>query len=574
MTKSCNRSFGSIFIGPLALFYRPFGPCLCCLKLLKYKMEQVVLFHNEGNLMFKKLNLLILLLLCPLFLLAKTVTIYHTSDVHGFFYPKDGQGGFAALASVIKHGPSNYLLLDGGDFANGTAETRLSKGTKAIELMNALHYDAATIGNHEFDFKDKQLPVLFEQAQFPILAANFFEKGTHNYPPHVQPYKVFDVEGLRVAVIGLANTTPTKPTTLYEFANDPLEILSETLEKVQEENPNVVVVLVHDALNDARHNNSSYVADIANRFADQVHVVLGGHAHQIVNEKINGVLFSECGTSLQYVSKITVDVADDTGKVSQSVSELIPLVISQTGEDEEIKALADSLLEPNIDEPLGETSDIIVKDPLEQGQLDSPLNDWVCDIMAQYTRADIVVNNSRGTRADLPKGTITERDLLEIMPYDDKIITMPVTGKFLQEFIKETFGMFTFAGLDIKYVQNSDGTYEIVSLKIKGKPIRPNKTYKLATNAFVAFGTKGDKEIGKFAEIPDNLKEEFGNLTLRNLMKENLKLHSPIQPPQTGRIQQVEQKPSKCLFHKIEKKVQRTLESDSLKNKTASYTFQ
>lgn len=524
--------------------------------------------------MFKKLNLLILFLICPLFLLAKTVTIYHTSDVHGFFYPKDGQGGFAALASVIKQGPSNYLLLDGGDFTNGTAETRSSKGAKAIELMNALHYDAATIGNHEFDFKDKQLPILFEQAQFPILAANFFEKGTRNYPPHVQPYKIFDVDGIRVAVIGLANTTPTRPTTLYEFADDPLEILAETLEDVQQETPNIVVVLVHDALNDARHNNRSYVADIANRFAGQVHVVLGGHAHQIVNEKINGVLFSECGTALQYVSKITVDVTDDSGKVSNAVSELIPLIISQTGEDKEIKALADSLLEPNIDIPLGETSDLIAKDPLEKGQLDSPLNDWICDIMAQYTGADVVVNNSRGTRADLPKGIITERDLLEIMPFDDKIIKMPVTGKFLKEFVEETFGMFTFAGLDIKYIQQPDGTYKIVSLKIKGKPLRPKKTYTLATNAFVAFGTKGDKEIGKFSEIPDTLKQEVGELTQRDLIKENLKLYSPIRPPKTGRIQQVEQKTSKCLFNKLGIKIHQMLEFDSLKNKTASYTLQ
>ena len=135
--------------------------------------------------MHKKISLLIALILCPLCLFAKTITIYHTSDTHGFFYPQKGQGGFAALASVIKQGPQPYLLLDSGDFINGTAEIRFSKGAKAIEMMNALHYDAATIGNHEFDFKDKQLPVLFEQAQFPILAANFFEGSNHTSLPRM-----------------------------------------------------------------------------------------------------------------------------------------------------------------------------------------------------------------------------------------------------------------------------------------------------------------------------------------------------------------------------------------------------
>ena len=84
----------------------------------------------------KKLTLLAVVLLAPLFLLAKTTVVYHTSDTHGFFFPKDGQGGFAALASVIKQGPKNYLLVDSGDFANGTVETRNSKGLKAVQIMN------------------------------------------------------------------------------------------------------------------------------------------------------------------------------------------------------------------------------------------------------------------------------------------------------------------------------------------------------------------------------------------------------------------------------------------------------
>ena len=84
-------------------------------------------------------------------------------------------GGFAALAAVVKNGPQNYLLLDSGDFSNGTVEAKNSQGLKSVEIMNALKYDAATIGNHEFDFKDAAVAPMLQKAQFAILAANFVQ---------------------------------------------------------------------------------------------------------------------------------------------------------------------------------------------------------------------------------------------------------------------------------------------------------------------------------------------------------------------------------------------------------------
>jgi len=507
--------------------------------------------------MRKKVGLLAALLICPLFLFAKTITIYHTSDTHGFFYPKNGQGGFAALASVIKHGPQNYLLLDSGDFTNGTAETRSSKGLKAVELMNALHYDAATVGNHEFDFKDKQIPALFAKADFPILAANFFLKGTQNYPDHVQPYKMFDVDGVRVAVIGLANSKPTKPTSAYEFSADPLVTLGQMVAYVQEEKPNVVVVLVHDALQDTKHGTKPYISQIASTFKGTVHAVLGGHAHQTLeNKHINGVLFSECGIATQYVSKISVEVSDETGEVTSTSSKLIPLIIDEVGEDEEIKALAESLREPGIDEPLGTAADTFKKFPKE-GQLDSSLNNWVADLMLSASGADVAMHNNGGSRADLLQGVVTERDLLEVFPYDNDVVTMPVTGAFLAEAVKDTFGLFTYAGLELTYVQRADGTREVGTIKVNGKRLNPKKVYTLVTNSFIAEGVEGDPERGKFVKIPDTLKttvkaDDGSVKTIRGIIKEDLLNHSPIVPPQTGRMQQVEPKPVKNTMRELQ----------------------
>ena len=293
--------------------------------------------------------LLFAAMLLPVALLAKTTTIYHTSDVHGFFFPRNGQGGFAALEAVLKKGPQNYLLLDSGDFANGTVETRNSKGLKAVQIMNRMGYDAATIGNHEFDFKDAAVAPILANAQFAVLAANFFDKSTGKYPATVQPYKIFDVNGIKVAVIGLANRTPTNPAKSYSYGK-PFDALEKALKEVEAKQPNFVVVIVHDSFKDEKHGVASYVGEIAKRFEGRVQVVLGGHAHNILQNKyVNGTLFVESGCYLNNVSRITVETDDKTGKVVSAKSELVPLIIAETGEDKAMKEYVDSLREPGVD---------------------------------------------------------------------------------------------------------------------------------------------------------------------------------------------------------------------------------
>lgn len=488
----------------------------------------------------KKLIVLLAAVLLPLILTAKTTTLYHTSDVHGFFYPRDGQGGFAALAAVMEKGPQNYLLLDSGDFSNGTVETRNSKGIKGILMMNKMGYDAATIGNHEFDFKNKNFPAILDAANFPFVAANFFKKGTLTYPPHVQPYQLFTVDGLLVAVIGLANRTPTNPATDYVYT-DPFEALGNALNAVEKQNPNIVVVLVHDSIADDKHGTQPYVAQIADKFGGRVHVVLGGHAHKIVQNKvINGVLFVESGCYLSNVSRISVETDDTTGKVTSAHSELIPLIIAQTGEDPQIKAYADSLREPGVDEVVGETLDVLAKNPISKDRLDSPLNDWVADLMSKYAGVQIAIHNNGGTRVDLPKGTITRRDLIEVHPFDNTVTKVTVSGKFLKKFIKNGFAprsLFTYSGLTIHYTvkRNKDGQVKKIKVKdilFNGKPLENKKQYTLVTNTYIA---GGGSEGHLFAQIPADQKSQVGKKSIRDLMEDAFK-KGPVSAPVTGRI--------------------------------------
>jgi len=485
----------------------------------------------------KKLNLLAVALLLPLLLAAKTTTVYHTSDTHGFFFPRNGVGGFAALQAVVKNGPQPYLLLDSGDFSNGTVETTRSKGLKAVQIMNKMDYDATTLGNHEFDFKAANFPAIVEALDFPMLAANFFEKDTQKYPPHLLPYTFITRNGVKFAVIGLGNRHPTNPATGYYFAK-PLVALENALSEVEKQHPDVVIVLAHDSVADDKHGEASYLADVAKQFGGRVHLVLGGHAHRIVqNRKLNGVLFVESACYLNYVSKITITTDDKSGKFVEAKSQLIPLIIAQTGEDKAMKKFVETLREPNVDEPLGETMQALSKSPVQKDQQDSPLNNWVADLMQAYSGAPIAIHNNGGTRVDMPKGTITKRDLIDIHPFENTVTIVTVSGKFLKNFIKKGFAprsLFSYSGLQIYYKKDRRGNTQDIEILFEGKPLENKKQYTIATNTYIA---GGGSEGYLFKQIPAGAKKLVGPASIRDLMEQALR-KGPVSAPQTGRIQE------------------------------------
>jgi 2',3'-cyclic-nucleotide 2'-phosphodiesterase (5'-nucleotidase family) len=425
--------------------------------------------------------MLLLALLLPFSLSAKETVVYHTSDTHGFYFAQENRetgelkGGFAALAAVLKKGPQSYLLLDSGDFSNGTIEAKKSKGLKSIQLMNAVGYHASTIGNHEFDFKDKlnektkkyPLQTMLESMNFPILAANFFNPDGKTYPVNVQPYKIFNVDGVKIAVIGLANITPTNKTSRYTFT-DPFATLEQILPEVEKANPQAVLVIAHDGLVDDKHGTNSYLPEIHRKLAGRVHVVFGGHVHKIVNKTIDGVLYVESGTQVQQVSKVIITTDDETGKFVSAKDEVIPLDVKTVGQDPDILKLADSLREPGMEDVIGYTSLALSEKPNQPGALDNPLDNWLSDMYYKYVQKissqqpntegkqdtinkaldqavrrshmenaiDVFVMNTGASRTDMPKGKITRRDLIGLFPHDNDITRIPMKGKDLATIVK------------------------------------------------------------------------------------------------------------------------------------------
>ena len=486
----------------------------------------------------KKLFLLLILSFSAAGLFAATTVIYHTSDMHGFYYPKAGVGGAAVLAELIDEGPEDYLLLDSGDFSNGTAEAKNSKGLKSVDLMNKLGFHAATIGNHEFDFKDKGVAPILERAEFAILAANFFEKESGKYPKGVLPYQVFDVDDVDVAVIGLANTNPTNKSKKYKFTQ-PLPALEKVLKEKPVQEADITVVIAHDALVDEEHGTQAYISQIAEKFGDKVNVVFGGHAHHIVqNHYINGVLFVESGNYYQSVSKVTIETDDETGKVISAKSELIPLIVEKIGIDEDMAEYAESIKEPGMDEVFGEAAEKISRSSDIEEHKDSPLNNWIADLGRDYAGTQIFVHNNGGTRIDMEKGTVTKRETVDIHPFENTITKMTVDGKFLKYLVKKSLlprSLFTYSGMTVTY-RNKKGKVKDLKIYVNGEPVENRKKYTLATNEYIAFG---GSEGWPFNRIDNSKKEKVGTGNVRTILEDGIKKYSPVKAISTGRIIEV-----------------------------------
>lgn len=474
----------------------------------------------------KKL-LLILLLLFPLVVSSKTLVIFHTSDTHGFFYPQNKIGGFAALKNVINHEKKPFLLLDSGDFANGTAEAKFSRGAKAVQLMNAVGYSAVTIGNHEFDFKDAGITALIQESKFSILAANLREKATGLLPAGVQAARVFNVDGIKVAVIGLANNHPSQPTQKYTFIK-PLTALSKTLQEVEKQDPAVLIVIVHDSFVDYQHDILPYMGQIAKHFPGRVQVVLGGHAHKIVNEYLESTLYVESGAHLEAVSKITVNVDDETGKFLSAQAKLISLNVDEVGQDKTVAKLAEELREPGLDNEVAVITKRLSKKPILPNTLDGELDDWLADEGRKITKTEIFIHNTGGTRMDLLPGSLTRRQLIDLFPFNDVLISMEVPGYTLKKFIKSglvPWNKYTYSGITVSFDKIGPNRVKNLQIKINGKPLEKRQIYRVGTNSYIA-------RQALFTDLPQ---KQVGNQKVSQLIEQALS-SGELFTPQTGRI--------------------------------------
>ncbi len=437
---------------------------------------------------------------------AGEVKVFHTSDVHGYYFPTTvkGQtlGGFAALAGYLKTQKTPYLLLDSGDYTSGTYEAKKSKGAYSVDFINKLGYNAVTLGNHENDFKDEALLKNNAALKADLLVLNAEDRITKKYPEHIKPYEFYEVNGYKIAVIGVGKEFSTE--SKYIKIRKPRKLLKQAVLKVREKNPDAVILLIHDSAQDERHEDTYTTVKLVKGLG--IDLVLGGHAHTIIqNKKVDNTVFAESGTALRGITEATLTFDDKTRKLTDIKTKYVLMDNSKIDLPSEIIAFATERLDKKMDIVVGKAKENISNLPgTKNNAVDSYLGDLFCDIIKQNTGADIAVINSGAIRgAGITAGNITNRIIEEVLPFQNKIMIVKADGKFVEKLVRkglrEKSSLFQYSGLKVKYSFKNNRA-KIIDISVNGKPLNKTQIYTLAVPDFIA---KGNSEGYLFKKIED-----------------------------------------------------------------------
>ncbi len=510
----------------------------------------------------KKLIAAVLLTL-PASAWSLTISVYHTSDVHGWYTARPAKwdkenstrtiGGFPALASLTAKDKNPHILLDSGDTFQGTPEGTLTKGMASVKLMNQLGYSAAEIGNHDFDYTEPNLRALAAASKFPWLGANIYVRETGKPTDYARPYVIVPVAGKRIAVIGIAGrhtATSTLPANVkhLEFRNEAAEAAAWTAKVRAEEKPDAVIILAHVGLEGAGGSKvdistwtlAPYQANygsLAIARAAKPDVVIGGHNHAGLPagylDKESGTMLAESFWGLTDVTKLDLNFDDKTGKLTGVTGTLVPLWTDVTGEDpaviETIKGFT-----AEVDKQMSKEVGVSEVDlGFSEAGLDSPIGNWFADAMRRQSGADAAFQNSAGIRADMKKGVIRLRDIFQVMPFENTLAKLTMTGdqvtRLLADNLRGGRSKLQVSGLKVSFRDTPEGIKDIIVTR-NGAQLKPEDKISVVTNNYLTTGGSGGKAFMESSDIVDTL------TPVRDLLLKDMKENPVKTLPEGGRF--------------------------------------
>jgi len=446
------------------------------------------------------------------------IVVLHTNDFHGhplkfYHYPMPDVGGLPAIATLVedvraKH--PNVLVLDAGDMNIGRPESSFFNAAPDIIGYNYIGYDAMTLGNHEFDKPLTNLENQRKMARFPFLSANVhYADGT----PIAEPYIIKTLGNIRVGIFGLTtNETPTitSPSITGDLIfEDEVEaakrIVAELKPKVD-----IIIAVGHLGLYDDATIGSRRVASMV----DGIDLFIDGHSHTQLEEASweNETPIVQAWQWGLYVGKATLTV--DKGELSAFDWEPIPVNLKEVSKDADgnnvytylgaeypedpylLAALTpyETQVEIELQELVGMSTAFFGNSEIRKTE--AALGNLVSDSMLWATEGlevDFAIQNGGGIRSDLTEGPINKKLIYEILPFDNSVMVVDMTGAEVQEMfdfiptIPRGKGGFPQVSRGVKFtVDFTSG--ETRDISINNEPIDPGKTYKVATNSFMAAG--------------------------------------------------------------------------------------
>lgn len=470
------------------------------------------------------------------------LTILHTNDHHGHFWKNgDGEYGMAARKTLIDQirkevaaAGGRSLLLDGGDVNTGVPESDLQDAVPDFKGMDMLGYDAMAVGNHEFDKPLATLKAQRAMIKFPMLAANIYENGKRMF----EPYTVFNIDGLRVGVMGLTTEDTSKMVSPENIKTIEFRNVIEEARKVVPElraKSDIVIAATHMGHYENGNHGTNAPGDVSMaRAVKGIDLVVGGHTQNPACMKAENVLDreyvpgTECKPDRQngtwivqahewgkYVGRADFEYRNGDFKLIKYALIPVNLMKSVKGADgkstkvpytEQIAEDKDmlALLKPYQDfgqqkllVEIGSTDGKLEGDRAVVRAKPSSMAVLIGMAMMEKTRADFAVVNSGGVRDSFGPGKLTYKDVLKVQPFGNTIITVDLTGKEVMDYLnamaKMTPGSGAFAQFAGIRLVITNGV--VTSASINGAPIDNAKTYRMVNNKFSAEGGDGYPKI-------------------------------------------------------------------------------
>ena len=426
----------------------------------------------------KKLSLmwLVLMLAVSVYAEKKEIHILAANDMHAQIevFPQ-----FAALADSLRTIDPSLLIFSAGDNRTGNPinDKYILPAYPMVALMNQVGFNGSALGNHEFDVHS--LKRLIGLSNFRYICANAFPSDSSGIK--LVPYQVFDVEGLRVGVIGAIQLSPngipsTHPDNLEGLSFKPAEEIIPQYEWLSKQ-CDATILLSHLGYPDD--------IKIAEKFP-WLDLIIGGHTHtQLKGDEVkNGILITQNRNKLHRVTYITLTVED--GKVVDKKAEYIDV----RKYPKTVKVVEEMIRFYN-DNPTLRKVLAIADTPFENKE---ELGCMICDAFMAETESEIAIENPGGVRIEtLPQGDITVRDVLEMDPFDNHAVVLTLTGeeiaRMMLSYCHNTLHSFPYVGgMTCEITLEKDFPEKINSIKLMtldGKKLNMKKKYKVVTNNYI-----------------------------------------------------------------------------------------
>ena len=444
-----------------------------------------------------------------------------TSDFHGNVFPTTDRrtgrewGGTLALASLVEalraENPEGSVLLDGGDCFQGTMVSNLQFGRPVVEQMNALGYAAMAIGNHEFDWGVDTLRARVAEMRFAALAANMLEKKSGRMPRWVRGDTVFTRRGVRVGVLGLAyRHTPvvTLPVHVapYRFDGDSAAAALAVPRLRARDRAEVVVAVGHVPAESGRERRARG-GDLLRlaRGIGGVDAWFGGHSHNLIEDDVDGIPLMVPGSFGRAVAVCDMVVDPVADRVLERRARL---EIAYADERRADSAWVARVERWNADvAPIAETPVGRAAARFDRSGPETTIGNLITDAMRAMTGVDIALQNSGGMRADLDSGRVTRGEVYAIMPFDNTIVTLSLTGAEVKRALDEALmrGRVTqVSGMRYTYDPGRPALERVIeATDPQGAPLDPQRTYTVACNNFMASGGDDYDTLARGANLVD-----------------------------------------------------------------------